>query len=183
MDTLVSLGYWGLFIGSFLASTVIPMSADVLLVGVLALGGNVWGCLAIATVGNWLGGLTSYWIGWLGRWDWIERWFKVKREKLEQQKGHVDRYGVWLALFTWLPIVGDLFAIALGFYRVRPKMSAFYMLVGRLPAFWCGCYCISSTLIVLSSGSVDPVIVTSYHWNHHHRMNHRRIHQMTRHRC
>ena len=35
MDTLVSLGYWGLFIGSFLASTVIPMSADVLLVGVL----------------------------------------------------------------------------------------------------------------------------------------------------
>ena len=114
MDTLVSLGYWGLFIGSFLASTIIPMSADVLLVGVLALGGNVWGCLAIATVGNWLGGLTSYWIGWLGRWDWIERWFKVKREKLEQQKGHVDRYGVWLALFTWLPIVGDLFAIALG---------------------------------------------------------------------
>ena len=52
MDTLVSLGYWGLFIGSFLASTIIPMSADVLLVGVLALGGNVWGCLAIATVGN-----------------------------------------------------------------------------------------------------------------------------------
>lgn len=75
----------------------------------------MWGCLAIATVGNWLGGLTSYWIGWLGRWDWIERWFKVKREKLEQQKGHVDRYGVGFALFTWLPIVGDLFAIALGF--------------------------------------------------------------------
>ena len=124
MDTLVSLGYWGLFIGSFLASTVIPMSADVLLVGVLTLGGNVWGCLAIATVGNWL-----------GRWDWIERWFKVKREKLEQQKGHVDRYGVWLALFTWLPIVGDLFAIALGFYRVRPKMSAFYMFVGRFLRF------------------------------------------------
>ena len=40
MDTLVSLGYWGLFIGSFLASTIIPMSADVLLVGVLALGGT-----------------------------------------------------------------------------------------------------------------------------------------------
>ena len=91
MDTLVSLGYWGLFIGSFLASTVIPMSADVLLVGVLTLGGNVWGCLAIATVGNWLGGLTSYWIGWLGRWDWIERWFKVKREKLERTRGSLRR--------------------------------------------------------------------------------------------
>ena len=45
MDSLIDLGYWGLFIGSFLASTLIPMSADVLLVGILALGGNVWACL------------------------------------------------------------------------------------------------------------------------------------------
>ena len=29
MDSLIDLGYWGLFIGSFLASTLIPMSADV----------------------------------------------------------------------------------------------------------------------------------------------------------
>ena len=36
MDSLIDLGYWGLFIGSFLASTLIPMSADVLLVGILA---------------------------------------------------------------------------------------------------------------------------------------------------
>ena len=54
MDSLIDLGYWGLFIGSFLASTLIPMSADVLLVGILALGGNVWACLVIATTGNWL---------------------------------------------------------------------------------------------------------------------------------
>ena len=47
MDTLIDLGYWGLFIGSFLASTIIPMSADVLLVGVLTLGGNEWLCLGI----------------------------------------------------------------------------------------------------------------------------------------
>ena len=52
MDSLIDLGYWGLFIGSFLASTLIPMSADVLLVGILALGGNVWACLVIATTGR-----------------------------------------------------------------------------------------------------------------------------------
>lgn len=135
MGSLIAWGYWGLFIGSFLASTIIPMSADVLLVGVLSLGGNTWICLVIATIGNWLGGLTSYWLGWLGRWDWLERWFKVKREQLEKQKKRIDRYGVWLALFTWLPIVGDLFAIALGFYRIRPQMSALYMLVGRFVRF------------------------------------------------
>lgn len=79
MESLIDLGYWGLFIGSFLASTVIPMSADILLIGILALGGNIWWCLAIATIGNWLGGLTSYWIGWLGKWEWLERWSKLKK--------------------------------------------------------------------------------------------------------
>ena len=135
MDSLIDLGYWGLFIGSFLASTIIPMSADVLLIGILALGGNIWVCLAIATIGNWLGGLTSYWIGWIGKWEWIERWLKVKEEQLAKQKAKIDKYGVWLAFFTWLPIVGDLFAIALGFYKINPKLSALYMLAGRFLRF------------------------------------------------
>jgi len=135
METWIEWGYWGLFTGSFLASTIIPMSADVLLVGILALGGNAWICLAVATLGNWLGGLTSYWIGWIGKWEWIERWLKVKKEKLVRQQKNIGRYGVWLALFTWLPFVGDLFAIALGFYRVRPFASALYMLAGRFVRF------------------------------------------------
>lgn len=135
MEALAEWGYLGLFVGSFLASTVIPMSADLLLVGVLALGADVWWCLVIATLGNWLGGLTSYWIGWLGRWDWLERWFKVKKEQLIRQQQRVERFGAWLALFTWLPLVGDIFAIALGFYRVSPRLSAFYMLLGRFLRF------------------------------------------------
>ena len=135
MDSLIDLGYWGLFIGSFLASTLIPFSADLLLMGILALGGNLWLCLGIATIGNWLGGITSYWLGWIGKWEWIERWLKVKEEKLKQQKKYINRYGVWLALFTWLPIVGDLFAIALGFYKINPYFSATYMLIGRFLRF------------------------------------------------
>ena len=131
MDSLIDLGYWGLFIGSFLASTVIPFSADLLLIGLLALGGNIWLCLAIATVGNWLGGLTSYWIGWIGKWEWIERWLKVTPVQLEKQKKRIDKFGSLLAFFAWLPIVGDLFAIALGFYKINPKLSALYMFIGR----------------------------------------------------
>lgn len=135
MEGLIGLGYLGLFIGSFLASTIIPMSADILLVTLLATGGNVWLCMLIATAGNWLGGLTTYWIGWLGKWEWIEKWFKVSPEKLEKQKAAIDRFDVWLALLTWLPFVGDLFALGLGFYRIKPRTSAFYMLLGRFARF------------------------------------------------
>lgn len=131
METLLEYGYIGLFIGSFLAATVVPFSSDVLVVGMLAMGGNATTTIFVATIGNWLGGLTSYWIGWLGKTEWLERWFRVKRETIEKYKASVARWGSWLALLTWLPFVGDLFAIVLGFFKARFLPSALWMLVGK----------------------------------------------------
>lgn len=131
MAWLLSLGYFGLFVGSFVAATVVPFSSDVLLVGMLAAGGNIWLSVAVATLGNWLGGLTSYGLGWLGKWEWIERYMKVKHETLIKHKDKIDRFGAWLALLTWLPFVGDVFAIALGFYKVDFRKSALLMLIGK----------------------------------------------------
>ncbi len=45
MDFLLEWGYLGLFIGSFLASTIIPFSSEFLLVGMLLAGGNPWSAL------------------------------------------------------------------------------------------------------------------------------------------
>ncbi|MDD3107933.1 MAG: DedA family protein [Alistipes sp.] len=131
MEWLLQLGYFGLFAGSFVAATVVPFSSDVLLIGMLAAGGKVWLCVGVATLGNWLGGLTSYWLGWLGKWEWIERYMRVKHETLVKHRAKVDRFGSGLALLTWLPVVGDVFALALGFYKVDFKRSAFLMLVGK----------------------------------------------------
>lgn len=141
MDWLSEIGLWGLFIGSFLAATLVPFSADALLVGALVGGLDPWLTIAVATAGNWLGSLTSYGVGRSGKWQWIER-FGVKREKLLRQQGRVERYGTWLALLTWVPIIGDVFAVALGFYRVRFVPSAIYMLIGKAVRFilWYGLY-------------------------------------------
>ena len=38
-------------------------------------------------------------------------------------------------LFTWLPLIGDLLAVALGFYKIKPYASAIYMLIGRFARF------------------------------------------------
>lgn len=131
---LQSWGLLGLFLGSFLAATVVPFSADALLVGMLVAGVSPVPCLLWATLGNWLGSLTTFAIGWAGRWEWIER-IGVKRETLERQRQRIDRWGVWLALLTWLPIIGDVFAIALGFYRCPPVRSALFMLIGKALRF------------------------------------------------
>ncbi len=135
MEFLQQWGYIGLFVGSFLAATIIPFSSDALLVATLAIGASPLAALLTATAGNWLGGLTSYWVGHIGKWQWIEKWFRVSRETLEKQQERITRYGSLLAFFTWLPFVGDVFAIALGFYKVDFKKAALFMLIGKFLRF------------------------------------------------
>ena len=67
MEFLQEWGYLGLFIGTFLSATIIPFSSDFLIIGLLLSGSNPIISLIVATIGNWLGGLLSFWIGWLGK--------------------------------------------------------------------------------------------------------------------
>lgn len=135
LPDLGAWGLWGLFIGTFLAATVVPFSSDVLYITVLHMTSSPWACLAVGSLGNWLGSLTTFGLGWLGRWGWIEKWFKVDRTRLERQKVLIDKYGVWLALLSWVPFIGDVFAIALGFYRTNPWLTALLLLTGKTLRF------------------------------------------------
>ena len=135
MEYLLNWGYFGLFIGSFLASTILPLSSEIFVTGMLAAGANPVYVLITATVGNWGGSLSTYWLGWLGKWERIEKWLKIKPEKLEKQKKRIDKYGSALAFLAWLPIVGDLFALGLGFYKIEPKKCIVFMLIGKFCRF------------------------------------------------
>ena len=135
MFGLENLGFLGLFIGTFLAATIFPFSSDVLYLAVLAATKDPVSCLIVGTLGNWLGSVLTYWIGWLGKWEWIEKWFKVKPETLQKQKSYIDKYGVWLALICWILVIGDVIAIALGFYRTRPGWTMVLLLIGKFARF------------------------------------------------
>lgn len=131
METWVEWGYLGLFLASFLAATILPFSSEVVLAVMLAGPFSTVGILIAATAGNWLGGISSYSLGYLAKWDWIEKYLRTKREDVYRFKLKIERYGAILAFFTWLPIIGDLLAVALGVFRVRwPKVFA-WMLVGK----------------------------------------------------
>jgi membrane protein YqaA with SNARE-associated domain len=142
MELFGDLGYLGLFLGTFLAATVVPFSSDFLIIGVLVAGANPLLAFILATVGNWLGGLTSYYLGHLGKWEWIEKWLRVKEESLNKHKSKIEKYGSLIALLSWAPFVGDIFAIGLGFYRVDFLKSAVFMFIGKALrfAFWIGLY-------------------------------------------
>lgn len=135
MESLISLGYLGLFIATFLASTVIPLSSDVVMAGMIALKFDMWTCIIVATVGNFLGGLTTYALGYLGKWEWVEKFFKKTKEDIEKFQHRVQKIGIIAAAFTWLPIIGDVIALALGFLRFKPAPVFVMMLIGRFARF------------------------------------------------
>ena len=135
MEGLIEYGYIGLFAGAFLAAAIFPFSSDILLVAMLAAGGQPVTTIVVATAGNWLGGLTSYGVGYLGKTEWLERWFRIKPETVYRYKERVERWGAWLALLTWVPFIGDVFAVVLGFFKARFWPSAWWMLVGKCGRF------------------------------------------------
>ena len=135
MFGLEELGLAGLFIGTFLAATILPFSSDALYVGALLAGLSPVAVLLTGTLGNWLGGVTTYFLGRLAKWEWVERVFKVKPETLEKQHRVIKKYGVWTALIVWVPFVGDVVALALGFYKCPAIWSLLLMLIGKMGRF------------------------------------------------
>lgn len=138
MGVLAKLGYIGLFIGTFLSSSAIPLplSSDILLIGAFAAGGNVWISVAVATAGNWMGFMSTYGIGrQLGKWRWIEKKLRIKRAKIEKQKARIEKYRSLLAFIVWVPVAGEFLALGLGFYRIRFIPTASFMLLGAACRF------------------------------------------------
>ncbi len=137
MQTLIEWSYFGLFLATFLAGSILPFSSEVVLSGVLALEGiNAWGCIAAATAGNFLGGMTCYWIGHFGKIEWIEKYLKVKPEKLQKYLRYMQGKGSWMAVFTFVPVVGDLLAVTLGYMRANIWVTALTMLIGKFLRYW-----------------------------------------------
>jgi len=131
MEFFEQFGYFGLFLGSFLAATILPFSSEILVTGMLIAGANPLYVFLFATLGNWLGSVSTYGLGLLGKLQWIEKWFKVSREKIEKQQRTIQKFGSWISLVVWLPGIGDIFALALGFYRVNPYICIPFMLIGK----------------------------------------------------
>lgn len=127
---LISLGYFGLFLASFLSATILPMSSEGILLLMISQHFDPWICLLIATIGNSLGGLTNYWIGMLGDPKWFRR-LGVDEKKLRTFETRVQQYGYWSAFFSWVPFIGDPLTVALGFFRVPFVKVLILLILGK----------------------------------------------------
>jgi membrane protein YqaA with SNARE-associated domain len=117
---------WTLFASSFLAATLLPGGSEVVLFGVLKLHpGQLWAALGVATLGNTLGGMSSYLIGRL-----------IPQKQVIKGLATVQRFGAPVLLLSWVPVVGDPLCVAAGWLRLNPWRSALFIAVGKFVRYW-----------------------------------------------
>ncbi len=132
IQLLIDWGYVGLFISALLAGSIIPFSSELVMVALVKVGLSPTLCVLAATLGNTVGGMTCYYMGRLGRIDWIERYFKVKKEKIDRMQSFLQGKGALMGFFAFLPFVGEAIAIALGFMRSNVMLTTLSMFIGKL---------------------------------------------------
>lgn len=136
VDTLVQLlvdwGYWGVFIACLLAGSIVPFTSEVIVITLIELGLNPVLILLFATLGNTVGGMSCYYMGRLGKVDWIEKYLKVKKERVDKMQLFLQGKGALMAFFTFLPVFGEVIAITLGYMRSNVWITTASMFVGKL---------------------------------------------------
>lgn len=119
-----------LFMSSFLGATLLPGGSEAVLLGVLKIHpGLVWSALGVATIGNTLGGMSSYLLG---------RFLPDKTDA--KGLAWVRRYGVFSLLFAWLPVAGDVLCVAAGWLRLNALQALLIMALGKFVRYWVVAY-------------------------------------------
>jgi membrane protein YqaA with SNARE-associated domain len=131
-DWLSGYGYLSLFTLSFLASTLIPLGSEWLLVAMLLAKFDPTRVVAVATAGNYLGALSSYWIGLYGGKFLKERVLRMDDRATSKAEQLYRRFGAYSLLLSWLPVVGDPLCLVGGVLRVRLLHFSLLVFSGKL---------------------------------------------------
>jgi membrane protein YqaA with SNARE-associated domain len=126
-----SLGLFGIFLISFLAATILPVSSELAVIAAVQKFDPTL-ILIFASLGNILGSCLNFYIGHIGKLDWAHKYLKVSYEQIHKWQKRISKYGNLLAFLCWLPVVGDIIAIALGYFRMSFKGFLVYMSLGKV---------------------------------------------------
>ena len=128
--------YLSLFIISFLAATILPFSSELTLAGLVATSNydNLL-LLIVASLGNILGSVVNWILGFYSRNLSTKRWFPFKDEQIEKSSKWFNRFGRWSLLFTWVPIIGDPLTSVAGLLRVKFVEFLILVSIGKVSRY------------------------------------------------
>ncbi|MBW2365777.1 MAG: DedA family protein, partial [Deltaproteobacteria bacterium] len=119
MEIFTEFGYTGLFLSSFLAATILPLSSEVVLSILLLNHLNPVLLVSVATLGNVLGSFVNYAIGIWGSMFIIRKVLRISDHEFSKAKQRFNKYGVFSLFFAWVPVIGDPLTVVAGVLKVR----------------------------------------------------------------
>lgn len=123
------VSYAGLFVLSFLAATVLPLTSEASLAALVAVQGQFVAPLLVATAGNVLGSCTTYWIGRRAAQALVEH-RRVTRGRVRGAQ-LLQRYGRPVLLLSPLPVLGDALVALAGATKVPFWAFLFWVTLGK----------------------------------------------------
>ena len=131
IDFFKDYGYWGMGILSFLSGSIVPIASEVLLVFFLNLGLNAVSLTLVATLGNTLGGITCFMIGYLSNKATVQKLFRISDRRMKRADLMIQKYGFWTAALSFVPVIGEALLVALGIMRVDKYKVMSVMAFGK----------------------------------------------------
>jgi membrane protein YqaA with SNARE-associated domain len=122
--------YTMLFIWCFLSASLMPISSDPYFMGMIA-HKDVMTCLLVATVGNILGGVTSYFIGKKGGAMLEKNVSESTAARYQSARKLIHRYGSLAMFLSWVPFLGDIIVAAGGAVGLPFIGAMGWMAVGK----------------------------------------------------
>ena len=112
--------YLSLFWISFLAATILPFSSELSLAGLISTTNfNNSLLLIAASLGNILGSVVNWFMGFYSRNFTSKKWFPFNEMQITRSSKWFEKYGKWSLLFAWVPVVGDPLTLVAGILRVK----------------------------------------------------------------
>jgi len=111
----------GLFVSSFLSATLLPGGSEAVLFAVVRMHPEqTSAALALATLGNTLGGMSTYLLARL-----------LPQRALPERLAAVKRHGPVALILAWTPLVGDALCAAAGWLRLNWIACMLWMALGK----------------------------------------------------
>jgi membrane protein YqaA with SNARE-associated domain len=124
-------GIWALFFSAFISSTIAPGGSEAVLAFMVSEKHyQAETLVAVATLGNTLGAMTTWGLGVLA----ANKFPAISLLSDNKQKAItiIKTKGIWVLLFSWLPLIGDVLCFAGGWLKFPWLPACLLILAGKL---------------------------------------------------
>jgi len=138
LELVKGLENFGVFLGMFLESSIVPIPSELIIIGAGAIGIPFLSIVVFGSLGATLGGMVGYCIGRFAAQPLLHKYGKfilITPAHIHRAEHFARKYGSWSVLIGRLfPVVPfKVFSIAAGITKIRFIPFVFFTIIGVIP--------------------------------------------------